>query len=219
MLKLRLIIMFAVLAIVGGIFLFTEIRDKIEWDKPHADLETITEKDLYVGRVVEGDIYELWNEFAYTEEYDTTLGVQTSKEQVTDRYFALPLEYSFYEGSDLVFVAVSSRKSDELRVFKKMEKETVDFYNGIDYDEYTSTHFVAKVQKLSGEYLQYFREYIADVYKVSESAASEYYAPYVLRSYSNPDGMVPMIIIGAVMAFIGVGGIVILIIRRIVTGR
>ncbi|MCH5203724.1 MAG: hypothetical protein J1F03_03195 [Oscillospiraceae bacterium] len=216
---IRLLSIFVILAIGGGVFLFNGIRDKIEWDKPHGDLETLTEKDLYVGRFVEGEIYELWDEFAYTSEYDTTLGIQTSKERKTDRYFALPLEYSFYGDNDLMFVAVSSRRSDELKVFEKMEKETLDYYNGLDYNEYTTTHFVGKVQKLSGEYLGFFRKYIARIYKVSEADASEYYAPYVLVSYANPDGIVTFIVIGAVMTFLGVVGTVNLIIRKVIRGK
>ena len=214
---IRLIVIFGVLAIGGGILLFTGIRDKIEWDKPHADLETMTEKDLYVGRVVEGEIYELWDEFAYTSEYETTLGIK-SNERTTDRYFALPLEYSF-SGDNLMFVAVSSRKKDELKVFEVMEKETVDYYdNGIEYQEYTTTHFTGKVQKLSGEYLGFFKEYVAYVLGVSESEAENYFAPYVLRSTSGSSGMVP-IIIGGVMMLIGLGGVAFLVVRKILAGR
>lgn len=215
---IRLIVIFGILAIGGGILLFTGIRDKIEWDKPHAVLEDITEKDLYVGRVVEGEIYELWDEFAYTSEYDTTLGIK-SNERTTDRYFALPLEYSF-SGDNLMFVAVSSRKKDELKVFEVMEKETVDYYdNGIEYQEYTTTHFTGKVQRLGGEYLGFFREYVAYIMDVSESEASDYFVPYVLVSTSGAGGIVPLIIIGAVMTLVGLGGVAIVVIRRIITGR
>lgn len=215
---IRRIAFFGIILVGGLIFLINGIKDNIEFSKPHGDLETITADELYEGRIVEGTIYELWHEFAYTEEYDTTLGIKSSKERTTDRYFALPLEYSFEEENP-IFVAVSSRNSDTLRTFEQMENETIDYFNGKEYDEYTSIHFVGKVQKLSGEYLQFFKEYIAEIYGVSEKEAEKYYAPYVLTSYSNNGGLVPMIVVGAVMTLIGLCGVGFFIVRKVLTGR
>ena len=56
----RLLIVFAVLAIMGIALLIGSIKDKAELAKPRGDLETMTEDDFYNGRFVEGTIYELW---------------------------------------------------------------------------------------------------------------------------------------------------------------
>ena len=203
--------------VVGAIFLINGIKDKVEFDKPHGDLETISANELYVGRVVEGTIYELWDEFAYTSEYNETLGIKTSKERTTDRYFAMPLESSFASGSP-VFVAVCTRDKTILKTFEQMEKETNDYYNGNDYDEYTKIHYVGKVKRLSNEYLQFFREYIAYQYDVSEAEAAKFFVPYVLVATSG-ERLVPSIIIGAVMTVIGLGGMALFIIRKVLTGK
>ncbi len=51
----RLLIVFAVLAIMGIALLIGSIKDKAELAKPRGDLETMTEDDFYNGRFVEGD--------------------------------------------------------------------------------------------------------------------------------------------------------------------
>lgn len=215
---IRLIVMFGLFAIGGCIFLFNGIRDKIEWEKPHGVLEEITEDELYVGKVVEGEIYELWDEFAYTTEYDTTFGVQTSKERTTDRFFALPLEYSFYSDK-IMLVAVSSRNSDQLKIFDRMAMESAQYYeNGIEYEDYTTTHFVGRVERLSGEYLGWFKKYTTKALGVSEAEAADYYVPYVIKSYGGAGGVVT-IVIGAVLTLVGAAGVLLTIVRRIIKGR
>lgn len=211
-------LVFLAMLIAGGIFLFTSIREKVEWDKPHGDLDIIKETELYDGKIVEGEIYDLFDEFAYTAEYDTTLGVQTSKERTTDRYFALPLTYAADEGR-WFFIALSSRNSSELRTLEKIENETLDYYfEDVLLDDYTTTHFVGRVQKLDKEYLGFFREYIGEMFDVSGSELDEYCAPYVLESYTNPNSAVIGIVIGAILVFIGLVGMALSIIRKGLTG-
>lgn len=202
---------------IGVVFLVNGISRTVEFNKPHADISTMTEKDLYVGRFVEGDIFELWNEFSYTEEYDETLGVQTNK-RVTDHFFAMPMEYSFSE-EYAMFVAVSTRNAKELETFKQMEQETYDYYSGADIEDFTQTHFVGRVERLKGEYLGFFREYMADVYGVSEEEADKYLAPYVLKSTTNKDGASASLTIGIIMSVIGTLGTAFFVVRKVLTGR
>ncbi|MGN0669948.1 MAG: hypothetical protein ACI4JZ_05305, partial [Oscillospiraceae bacterium] len=106
---IRIAIIVLALLVGGTIFLVTSIKQKAEYNAPRARLETVTAGELREGMFVEGEIYELWSEFAYTEEYESTLGIKHN-EKTTDRYFALPMEYSFYEGSPM-FIAVCTRDS------------------------------------------------------------------------------------------------------------
>lgn len=206
---IRLAILVLFLAIGGIIFLVIGIKQKVEFNQPRADLETVTANELKEGMFVEGEIYELWNEFAYTEEYESTLGVKHN-EKTTDRFFALPMEYSFYM-DDLKFIAICSRDKSELSKMVKMSKEAAELYqNGKEL--VTTMHFVGKVQKLENEYLQFFKEDIAYELGVGISEAEQYIVPYVIRSWPN-DNSTAGIIIGAVMAVLGLGGAAIFIIK------
>lgn len=206
---IRLAILVLFLAIGGIIFLVIGIKQKVEFNQPRADIETVTANELKEGMFVEGEIYELWNEFAYTEEYESTLGVKHN-EKTTDRFFTLPMEYSFYMDSPK-FIAICSRDKSELSKMVKMQNEAADFYQ--DGKELVTTmHFVGKVQKLDNEYLQFFKEYIAYEMGVGINETDQYIAPYVIRSWPE-DNSTTGIIIGAVMAVLGLGGAAVFIIK------
>lgn len=103
---IRITIIVLALLVCGIIFLVMGIKQKIEYNQPRARLETVTVDELHEGMFVEGEIYELWSEYAYTEESKSTLGIEHDK-KTTDRYFALPMEYSFYPGMYApMFIAV-----------------------------------------------------------------------------------------------------------------
>lgn len=214
---IRRVVIFGVLLIMGIVFLVRGISRTVEFNKPHADLSTMTGKDLYEGRFVEGDIIELWDEFSYTEEYDETLGVQTNK-RVTDHFFAMPMEYSFDE-ENIIFIAVATRNENELKTFNTIVQETYDFYDGVEMDDFTQTHFVGRVERLKGEYLDFFREYVAEMYDVSKSEADKYLAPYVLRSTTNNGGATGSLVTGIILTVIGTLGTAFFVVRKVLTGR
>ena len=206
---IRLAILVLFLAIGGIIFLVMGIRQKIEFNQPRADIETVTANELKEGMFVEGEIYELWNEFAYTEQYESTLGIKHN-ERTTDRFFTLPMEYSFYM-DNLKFIAICSRDKSELSKMEKMEKEALEYYNN-DKELVTTMHFVGKVQKLDKEYLEFFKENVALLMGVGINETDQYIAPYVIRSWPE-DNSSAGIIIGAVMAALGLGGTAFFIIK------
>lgn len=206
---IRIAILVLFLAIGGIIFLVMGIKQKIEFNQPRADLETVTASELKEGMFVEGEIYELWDEFAYTEEYESTLGIKHN-ERTTDRFFTLPMEYSFYIGSPK-FIAICSRDKSELSKMEKMMEEAAEYYKN-DTELVTTMHFVGKVQRLDNEYLQFFKEYIAYEMGVGINETSQYIAPYVIRSWPN-DTSTTGIIIGAVMSVLGLGGAAFFIIK------
>ena len=79
-------------------------------------------------------------------------------------------------------------------------------------------HFVGKVQPLKGEYLDFFKEYIAWDLGISEAEAAQYYKPYVIRSWKE-DTSTPGIVIGAVMTALGLAGAVIFVVQIIKARR
>lgn len=217
-LKVIRIIIFTALFLIGGIiFLVTGIKQKIEYNQPRARLETVTAGELREGMFVEGEIYELWSEFAYTEEYESTLGIKHN-EKTTDRYFALPMEYSFYTDADApMFIAICSRDSSEISKMRTMAKEADNYYKN-DIELKTSMHFVGKVQALKGEYLDFFKEYIAWDLGISEAEAAQYYKPYVIRSWPN-DNSTTGIVIGAIMTALGLAGALIFVVNIVKAKR
>lgn len=212
---IRIAIIVLALLVGGTIFLVTSIKQKAEYNAPRARLETVTAGELREGMFVEGEIYELWDEFAYTEEYETTLGIKHN-EKTTDRFFALPMEYAFNQDK-FMFVAICSRDNSEISTMLKMEKESLDWYTK-DIVPETTMHFVGKVQKLDKESLAFFKKYIADEMGVSEAEAAQYYTPYVIRSWKEDNSTVG-IVIGAVMTALGLGGAVIFVVRIIKSRR
>ncbi len=214
---IRIAIIVLALLVGGTIFLVTSIKQKAEFNAPRARLETVTAGELREGMFVEGEIYELWSEFAYTEEYESTLGIKHN-EKTTDRYFALPMEYSFYTDADApMFIAVCTRDSSEISKMRTMAKEADNYYKN-DIELKTTMHFVGKVQALKGEYLDYFKEYIAWDLGISEAEAAQYYKPYVIRSWKEDNSTVG-IVIGAVMTALGLAGAVIFVVKFINSRR
>lgn len=207
---IRIAIIVLALLVGGTIFLVTSIKQKAEFNAPRANLETVTADELHDGMFVEGEIYELWSEFAYTEEYKSTLGIKHN-EKTTDRYFALPMEYSFYTGADApMFIAVCTRNASEISKMRTMADEADDFYKN-DIELKTSMHFVGKVQALKGEYLDFFKEYIAWDLGISEAEAAQYYTPYVIRSWPN-DNSTTGIVIGGIMTALGLAGTIVFVV-------
>lgn len=212
---IRIAIIVLALLVGGIIFLVISIKQKAEFNAPRKNLETVTADELHEGMFVEGDIYELWSEFAYTEEYESTLGIKHN-EKTTDRFFALPMEYSFYAGSPM-FIAVCTRDTSEISKMRIMADEADNYYKN-DIELKTSMHFVGKVQALNGEYLDFFKEYIAWDLGVSEAESEQYYKPYVIRSWKE-DNSTTGIVIGGIMAALGLAGTAILVVSIVKAKR
>lgn len=205
---IRIAIIVLALLVGGIIFLVMGIKQKAEFNAPRANLETVTVDELHEGMFVEGEIYEIWGEFATREEYETTLGIKHN-ERTTDRYYLMPMVYSYFN-EDLKFIAVCTRDSGEISTINKIYNDTANFYNnGIDYS--TTMRFVGKVQALKGEVLDYFREGVSVSYGVSEAEAAQYYTPYVIRSWPT-DNSTTGIVIGAVMTALGLAGTIVFVV-------
>ena len=205
MLKIRILLTFALLAVMGIIFSGVGIKDKAELAKPRGVLEEMHAEDFYNGRFVEGTIYELWDEFAY----------RTEDSQVKARYFALPLETSFYE-NEWTIVAVSFSNGSQMNTAQRMAKESDEWYSyGKEPVSWTEMHITGKVTKLKGEQLKFFKEYIVDDLELS----TDNMCAYVINASNNGSGSGTMLVIGIIMAIIGLGGLAFMIVRRVLTGR
>ncbi len=209
---IRKIIVFGIMAVAGIILLIGGIRDKIELSKPMKDISTITPEELYDGQFVEGDIYEMWNEFAYLEESDSK-----SSSKVKAHYFSFPMASTF-DDDTVKFLALRVGNSTDYSTAQKMEKETDDYYaEGIEPTGWTKIHIKGKVTKLKGDLLKFHKEYLETVDGVTASNVNDFLCPYVITSNygDNTIGLV----LGIVFTVLGLGLLAFFIIRKVITGR
>ena len=213
MLKRRLFIMFAAFAVLGIIMTVSSVKDLVELRKPRGELETMSAKDFYSGRFVEGNVYELWDNYAYMEESDTFMGISYNS-KVTAQYFALPLESTFYE-EEPIFVAVAFTDSSDIVTAGKMSKETDDWYlYGKEPAVWTEMYISGKVTKLKGEGLKMFQNYINAIgYSTSRNMCG-----YVINAGNTGKNAYGGVIAAVAFTIIGIGGLAFMIIRRVISG-
>lgn len=204
----RLLIVFIVVAVMGIVLLIASIRDKAELAKPRGDLETMTENDFYNGRFVEGTVYELWDNFADMEEYDSTFGIKHNT-RVTAQYYALPIPVL----DEYKFVALALSDSSQQSIAKKMVKETDAFFEDGTIPT-TAIQIKGKVTKLSGDGLEYLQEYAVDM----GLEASDVVA-FTINDGNTGSGSGAMLAIAIVLTVIGLGGTAFVIVRKIISGR
>lgn len=204
----RLLVVFVVVAFLGIALLIGSIKDKAELAKPHGDLETMTEDDFYQGRFVEGTIYELWDNYADMEEYDSTFGIKHNT-RVTAQYYALPIPVL----DEYKFVALAISDGSQQKIARQMAEETDAFFEDGVIPE-TGIHIKGKITKLSGDGLQYLKDYA--VYQGFEASDV---APFVINDGNDGSGSGGALVIAIVLTVIGAGGTVFMIVRRVIRGR
>ncbi|MBD5384127.1 MAG: hypothetical protein HDR72_03900 [Ruminococcaceae bacterium] len=209
----RLLIIFVVLAIMGIALLIGSIKDKAELAKPRGDLETMKASDFYDGRFVEGEIYELWDNYAYMEESDTIFGISYNT-KITSQYYAMPLPAT-YDDYDLKFVALAISDSAMQKTADKIVDETADYIiDGKELPEWTSLKIEGKVTKLSGDGLKLFREYFDDI-----GGSTANIVAYTINAGNNGSNTTTTLIISIVLTIIGLGGTAFIVVRKVLSGR
>lgn len=177
----------ALIIIIMGIFAFvTGTKQQSDMSDIHDDFNEMQQSEFYAGKYVSGEIYELWDEFAYEEQYSETFGVKHGS-IVSSHYYIMPLQTS-YESDIPVFIAVCLRKQEQAETAQRIIDEMNAFWNGETDDFPDETiYFTGKVTKMEGELLDYFYEWL--MYGDEESSRAEYeqyVCPYILN-YIDPD--------------------------------
>ena len=210
--SVRLLIVFIVLAILGIAMLIGSIKDKVELAKPRGDLETMKASDFYNGRFVEGEIYELWDNYAYMEESDTIFGI-TYNTKVTSEYYAMPLPAT-YDDHDMKFVSLSIRDAAMQRTADKITEETFDYIiDGKELPEWTSMKIKGKVTQLKGDGLQLFQKYISDMGGDSANIVA-----YTINVGNDGSNTTTNLIVSIVLVVIGLGGTAFMVMRKVLSG-
>lgn len=201
-LKLRLFICGVVLLIAGIACASSSLAEKREIAKGMKDFNEMYESDFYKGQYVQGELLELWDEFAYMEEYTETMGIK-GKSRVSAHYYVMPLQTSYETGSP-VFAAVCLRNLSQISQAEQMINEMNDYWDndGEGY-LYTSIPITGKVSVLDDELKQYFYEWL--MYGDEGASTSEYeqyVCPYLITAV-QPDSSNSALSMGALMAVIG----------------
>ena len=201
-LKLRLFICGVVLLIAGIACASSSLAEKREIAKGMKDFNEMYESDFYKGQYVQGELLELWDEFAYMEEYTETMGIK-GKSRVSAHYYVMPLQTSYETGSP-VFAAVCLRNLSQISQAEQMINEMNDYWDndGEGY-LYTSIPITGKVSVLDDELKQYFYEWLMYGDEGASTAEYEQYVcPYLITAV-QPDSSNSALSMGALMAVIG----------------
>ena len=201
-LKLRLFICGVILIIAGIACAGDSLAQKREMAKGMMDFNEMQASDFYKGQYVQGELLELWDEFAYMEEYtETALGRKTNS-RVSAHYYIMPLQTS-YENGTPVFAAVCLKNVTQISAAEQMINEMNDYWDEESDGLYTSIPITGKVSVLDDELKQYFYEWL--MYGDEESSTSEYeqyVCPYLITAV-QPDSSNSALSMGALMAVIG----------------
>ena len=135
------------------------------------DFNEMQASDFYKGQYVQGELLELWDEFAYMEEYtETALGRKTNS-RVSAHYYIMPLQTS-YENDTPVFAAVCLKNVTQISAAEQMINEMNDYWDEESDGLYTSIPITGKVSIMDDELKQYFYEWL--MYGDEESSTSDY---------------------------------------------
>lgn len=200
-LKLRLFICGVVLLIAGIACASASLAEKREMAKGMMDFNEMQASDFYKGQYVQGELLELWDEFAYMEEYTETMGIK-GKSRVSAHYYVMPLQTS-YENGTPVFAAVCLKNVTQISAAEQMINEMNDYWDEESDGLYTSIPITGKVSVMDDELKQYFYEWL--MYGDEESSTSEYeqyVCPYLITAV-QPDSSNSALSMGALMAVIG----------------
>lgn len=200
-LKLRLFICGVILIIAGIACAGDSLAQKREMAKGMMDFNEMQASDFYKGQYVQGELLELWDEFAYMEEYTETMGIK-GKSRVSAHYYVMPLQTS-YENGTPVFAAVCLKNVTQISAAEQMINEMNDYWDEESDGLYTSIPITGKVSVMDDELKQYFYEWL--MYGDEESSTSEYeqyVCPYLITAV-QPDSSNSALSMGALMAVIG----------------
>lgn len=213
-LKLRLFICGVVLLIAGIACASASLAEKREIAKGMKDFNEMQASDFYKGQYVQGELLELWDEFAYMEEYTETMGIK-GKSRVSAHYYIMPLQTS-YENGTPVFAAVCLKNVTQISAAEQMINEMNDYWDEESDGLYTSIPITGKVSVLDDELKQYFYEWL--MYGDEGASTSEYeqyVCPYLITAV-QPDSSNSALSMGALMAVIGavlVGAVIIVTVK------
>ena len=207
---------FACLLVMGIAFLVDSMKDSTAMAKGITDFNTMTRADFIEGRFVQGTIYDLLDEFAYEEEYQSTFGVKHG-ERVSAHYYIMPLQAT-YDQETPQFVAVCIGNT---QVAAQAQQLIDEYWSYLETDEepavWTEIPITGKIEKLDGEIEQFFYEYFTDIDdSITRADVEPMICPYVIRYHvlSAASSGIGIAVVMMIIGIVGIAGMVIYYMKK-----
>ena len=205
--KTRLIIFFAFFFVAGLVLFFTGISDSVKASQAELDFNNMRPSQFEEGMFVKGRVYEMIDEFAYTETYESTFGIKHNQ-RVSSHYYIVPM----FGSDEPLYVAVQINDKETVAKAEKLIEQTWDYIDtGKEPAIWGEFDIVGKVRPLEGELLDFMYEYFmeGDPTAVREEY-SQYICPWIIN-YQSTENNNTMIILSLVFTLIGAVGIAVFI--------
>lgn len=177
-------VVFAVMLAMGVGGTISASKDKKELAKGIDDFNYLADSEFYEGKFVEGNVFEIYGEFAYEESYTETLGVKHNS-RVTSHYYLIPVTGSF-ESSTLKLIPVEIRTDENVSNAELLMEQTFDFQDyGTEPEAWNEFTLCGKVSKLDGEIEDYLYDWLTN--DGADGTKADYenmICPYVISEYS-----------------------------------
>ena len=174
----------------------------------YTDISELTKENAEEGMTVKGLVYGIWDKYAVHEKEEG------GEKKVISESYTMVMPYSYDEESP-VFIGISSGDSNELSSLEQMRSETEGIITVSSSEEnHTTMIFRGKLRKLDEGELSFLKSSVATLIGVTEENAEEYIVPYVIESDKYSPYMF-VLIAGIVLAVIGFGGVLVMILKDI----
>ncbi|MBE5881911.1 MAG: hypothetical protein E7289_06375 [Lachnospiraceae bacterium] len=187
------------LAVVGAvlIFVFAIPQYKI-LQSPAQDIYEINANEITEGTHITGNIDFIYDYYATESREEKTLGITTSTENDTSRWYIFPVYGESVEDPKYLTVRVSP---EDYYTVDKIVEETWAYLNG-EADSFGQTTYAidARAVKLDDELLQLYYDWYGAEYKAE---AEEYLTPYVLVPVTEMNIILIMGVLGIVLIIAG----------------
>ncbi|MCI7768082.1 MAG: hypothetical protein MSJ26_08930 [Oscillospiraceae bacterium] len=144
------LLLFLVAGLLGISFIAAGTEEKRAIAKGIKDFNTMIPSEFNAGQFVEGNVYEVFGEFAYMESYNETLGIKHGS-KITSHYYLILLSGSF-ESDTPMFIALELKSPEAVENAELLLEQTVDYeINGTEPVIWNEFYVQGKLKKLGGE--------------------------------------------------------------------
>lgn len=182
--RLNAVIIFAVMLFAGAGGMITSSKQQQQINKGLDDFNFLSDSEFYKGKFVEGDVFEVYGEFAYEESYNETLGIK-SNSHVTSHYYLIPLTGSF--DSDMPkFITLEIKTAAGVKNAELLMEQTWNYQDtGEEPDVWNEFPIQGKVSRLDGEIEEYLYDWLTnDGVDGTRADYEDMICPYVITEHS-----------------------------------
>lgn len=203
---LKMIIVLLVIRVMGVTVLLEAGGNSREIAKGMEDFNGLNLSDFYRGRFVQGDVFEIYGEFAYTETYEETFGIKHNSE-VTAHYYVIPLAGSF-ETETPLFAALCLTDAQSIKNAELLMEQTWEYMdNGTEPDVWNEFPVTGKIIPMDSEIEGYFYDWFTN--DGADGTRADYenvVCPYVISEFDT-SSIGTTHIMGIILTVAGFGGI------------